>query len=772
MLDSIATRWPEGTVLTNNFYGIPSICFFMNHEEGEHPTVSCIVGHEGARMGCVMGSFGFNITMEDRVFSHLRKKFPHVNSRALTDDHLPVFAPPNPATTTPTWPDVYQLVKDYWTTFDTLAQPLGIFRNDKSKLLLPPAAPDPDPALRLKPVRDGCIVSGIPIGTAEFTANHAMGKVEDTLAKATTLVTLAADHAQMAVRLLGLSCNKALHYYTSVTPPQHITAAIAHFDLGIARVRNACLTTADRSAPMCGATRQGRADTIASLPFNMGGADHTRLTTISPAAFIATLITTYPDPILRPYRHYLLPHAEAAHGLCLEQLGMDPDANPAQLAACDAATKCIPPHPALLVNDDDFIPNLLTDYPKIKPQALITRAIHEHKLRKLRLQTVLDKDDDPDTTPSDLVNILSGSITSRSQLSRVFRSPLYYEHNRIPNPPFIAWLRAYLTLPQLLTNAATTQHHDTTVNCCRLNHPGPPQTLDASGDHAAGCKSAFGPRYKLHTNLAQAFVKAAHSIGLDADREPPTASLLDNQFSPAECAAMFPKNPNRADRERAKLVSEAISNLPHADGAERKACLQNIQDLLRLVPPATQGRRVDACITNDRGDTLWLDVGATHTSVPSSRTPEAKFLIAEVYQDDLRRSEHRPMTPAVLRRVKVKNEHYTPLLIKAQLQLVARRSRQKIGFLAAIVTHTGQFSNGIFSAIEFLSMAALRRAKAAGHRDDGVTPARFTAGFRTALKDRLATAIVTGYGKMLGAAGLPQSVEDVRFLDQGEVVDY
>jgi hypothetical protein len=59
MLDAVQDTCPELTSLFNLFYARDSLCFFM--VEGSLRT---ILGQEGSRMGCVLGSFGFDIVAQ------------------------------------------------------------------------------------------------------------------------------------------------------------------------------------------------------------------------------------------------------------------------------------------------------------------------------------------------------------------------------------------------------------------------------------------------------------------------------------------------------------------------------------------------------------------------------------------------------------------------------------------------------------------------------------------------------------------------------------
>ena len=92
-------------------------------------------------MGCVLGTFSFNLTAYVRVYRTLLVTFADFVQRALTDD-LSQFGKPEGAGSHEQWLALYDHLADYLEAYDRLANPIGLFRHEtKGKLLLPPAAP-------------------------------------------------------------------------------------------------------------------------------------------------------------------------------------------------------------------------------------------------------------------------------------------------------------------------------------------------------------------------------------------------------------------------------------------------------------------------------------------------------------------------------------------------------------------------------------------------------------------------------------------------------
>ena len=82
MLDAIQKRCPALTGLFNQFYGQDAMCFFI--VDGE---VEIIWSTEGSRMGCTMGSFGFDLTVQD-IYEAVDTEFAteDIKLKAATDD--------------------------------------------------------------------------------------------------------------------------------------------------------------------------------------------------------------------------------------------------------------------------------------------------------------------------------------------------------------------------------------------------------------------------------------------------------------------------------------------------------------------------------------------------------------------------------------------------------------------------------------------------------------------------------------------------------------
>ena len=80
MLDAVHKRCYKLTPLVNKFYTRDSLCFFVVDGEAR-----VVLSQEGARMGCVLGSFAFDCVVED-IYEGAQTLVPEAVVRALTDD--------------------------------------------------------------------------------------------------------------------------------------------------------------------------------------------------------------------------------------------------------------------------------------------------------------------------------------------------------------------------------------------------------------------------------------------------------------------------------------------------------------------------------------------------------------------------------------------------------------------------------------------------------------------------------------------------------------
>ena len=204
VLDPVAPGWPEATQLFNKYYGMPSLVFYSYEHEGVR-FLRAILGREGTRMGCPLGSLGFDLAMHHFVYRRLAAdyKTDEVTLRALTDDLVRLWRTPegdDPAE----WKLLYARVAAFKVDYDTLANPIGIFRHPaKSALVLPTHAPPPNlPSLN---VAAGTTISGRPFAyTQEYIDADLTNRLKIATARVDDVLTLAVSEPAIATKMLVL----------------------------------------------------------------------------------------------------------------------------------------------------------------------------------------------------------------------------------------------------------------------------------------------------------------------------------------------------------------------------------------------------------------------------------------------------------------------------------------------------------------------------------------------------------------------------------------
>ena len=213
MLDAVNRKCPALNAVFNMFYGIDSMCFFRMENE-----TKIIWSKQGSRMGCVLGSFGFNITV-DPIYKATARKFTKIVSKALTDDFTNGIPPPENREEMPArWKMCADLLEFIATESKKVA---GLELNfSKCHVLAPKNFPDPPPGILPAGVnleRDGLRLAGTPIGTDEFCKQF-MDKQVASVAK--KMRKLEGMDPQTGYALLRSGIVPTLMFSSQVTPPE------------------------------------------------------------------------------------------------------------------------------------------------------------------------------------------------------------------------------------------------------------------------------------------------------------------------------------------------------------------------------------------------------------------------------------------------------------------------------------------------------------------------------------------------------------------------
>jgi len=157
------------------------------------------------------------------------------------------------------------------------------------------------------------------------------------------------------------------------------------------------------------------------------------------------------------------------------------------------------------------------------------------------------------------------------------------------------FVRYFLSMPPILTvgQPCNSPLADYPVQYCMAHRT---EILDAAVCHAAACASASSARTRKHNKIVRTLV-----VCLVARREPPTSSLLRNEFSPDECRPFSPAN--RQWNTSAPSPS-CVQRLPNSRPQEvtwrgRKPSYNALQNECPVDPSDLKGHEVS-------GEARWM----------------------------------------------------------------------------------------------------------------------------------------------------------------------
>ena len=285
VLDAVQLRCPQLTSLFNLFYTVDGACFYT--VDG---VVELVWSAEGVRMGCPLGSLGFDLALQgplERCAARSRSTVV----RSLTDDcNLAVLLPSDreeaKAVVLELRATLAELEADAKTNLN-LDLNLG-----KCALLLPP-----DHALLpedlvcfdgIKLPARGMRVAGAPLGDDVYCADFVGQKVDAALAKCRALRGI---HPQVGMLLLRKCCVQALNFLSQVVPPSLTAQHFARFDVELAAFVLELLTLPGRPHGLaCAEERLSVFRQRLRLPTRFNGAGLLGVDGVGPAAFVGSVI--------------------------------------------------------------------------------------------------------------------------------------------------------------------------------------------------------------------------------------------------------------------------------------------------------------------------------------------------------------------------------------------------------------------------------------------------------------------------------------------------
>ena len=760
------------------YYGKPSIALYVFHDTDGRPHVRTILCREGTRMGCVLGSLGFDLAVDLFIYRPLTSLFgqEEVTMRALTDDLHRVWEPP-PTNSLADWETTFDRIASFKAEYDKCAGPIGLARHPtKAAIVLPTGAPLPSSLRRSNGIsliiKPGVLIAGRPVGSPEFLACGLNKILDKATSRIQDVLTLAPKEPLLAAKVLAVCANKMLDYHAGIIPLADFDPVIEAFDSAIIKAEFQILTPPNQATYPCSDGRRRRAETLMSLPQRSGGIGLVPLAAKAPAALLRSIIAVADERALHD-RSALAAPAEAAYHRVCQLLKIDAVSPEHPLAPF------LPPDPRFLTSGT-FAASFSSTHTNCKVQKVISAQVMHQARLDLRA-SVSGPSLPDDVTTSDAAHILA--VTTRCTTTRLLSGSSWRKLPSLLPGQFIAWQRFHLNLPQIPVWGDHAQHPGGyACDICRGKHR--PEAhdnqdpthllLDATGDHCCSCPTSFGARYGNHNSLARTLRFAARQAGASATTEPPTASLLGFTYSADQCAVLFPRKVNDITKASSKAIENLLNLLPSIDELGLRNLVTNELDrLTRSAPSDGKGLRVDLRLFDDNpgaSSELWLDCACIHGTTKLERAGLLASLRTEQAADPpappppTARSHTTPTalapTPPVTSAAKTKIDRYAPLLQRG-LQLFALHKLPRLPqFIPCIATHAGELGAGLLSVVEWLCKCYRKNSAPAYSNMMGVSHSVATACFRSRTLDAIAVSMASGWASQLLSVGYPLAFAD------------
>ena len=389
-------------------------------------------------MGCVMGSFGFDLTCQD-IYEAVAKKLPPAIVRAITDD-MNVGIPPQQ-----TLQEQLILCGELYETTRTQAKAIaGLDVNvSKTKLLLPctdnGGTHDLDTLQRpedfptdLQLVVDGIKVAGAPVGTDDFVRQFVTDALLDIERRTHAIRGM---DPQVGLGLLRICVSTAPTFLAQVTPPLLSHTLFSDLDTKIVECALGLLVPAlDRTEPVYSEDRRQRAIQRLQLPIRHRCAGVTSIAQRQPIAYFASVASSLAiDEALGEHIDGLRRFAADAHARVIAVLGQS---SPTTTAVEGIIAR---DDPNILLNPRHFV-DLIMNEPDLRIQRALSHVAHTVATNRLH-QAMQDRAGN-ECGDADLI-----AHCSKDNRSLVFLAPLSDRYNRLSAQDFIPWARTFLQLP-------------------------------------------------------------------------------------------------------------------------------------------------------------------------------------------------------------------------------------------------------------------------------------------------------------------------------------
>jgi hypothetical protein len=731
VLDAVQRRCPQLTALMNLFYTVEGACFFIVDD-----VVETIPSAEGVRMGCPLGSFGFDLALQDVLERCVHSQgAAGVVLRSLTDDcNLALQLPDDPALAHATLVRLHTVLTAFAADAKaTLNLDLNL---DKCSLLLPPrhsVAPACFNGIRV--ATRGFKVAGAPIGDDAFCADFIGRRVTEALAK---IHTLKGIDPQVGMLLLRLCCMPLLNYLAQVTPPSLTAQHFADFDTQVADFVMQLLTLPGRVSAPCAEDRMRAFRRRLRLPLRHNGAGLVGVDSIAAAAFAGSVIaSTYADRVLPLHLGGLARFAQPALSALQARLA------PLGAQASNSLLKL--PSPVLFLDPSRYV-ELDSDENPVVPnmQQKWSRSVHDAALHTLIQEEEALGD-------CDFVH----SQARARPAATILQLPLSNSFFRLTPLEFVSWFRFQFRIPQLARiHNADHRGVEQCIAGCRS------RDIDLHGNHAHSgtCRATLHGRGLRHRLMKFVVSYHAAKAGCIASMvsEASAPELLLNEFSALQCSTMFHSKPPAVFADKVHALRKDMQAAAALPQDQRAGKLTELRSTLQGLISSVQGGhnvRPDGTILHPlTQSTVWFDVAGVHTTCKSHLKNELKLTRD---RRDAGKVGARMMSNRLLEEHRLKLDRYALLAAIAERQCLDGMRPVAPLILPLVATTHGEFCPGVFLLQEWLAEKFRSRLLLEGPLENGEDPDNLTKIFCRDFRASLLVALIKGTVDSLNAAGMP-----------------
>jgi hypothetical protein len=759
MMETVKTHWPDALDFFQKYYFHPSPILYYHYDNQGAQILRVMWSTEGPRQGCPLGSLAFNLTVGHQLYHPFAELYPHLTMVAATDDAYKCRSNTPKTADKNEWKSFLDSVCGEAIVFKDMAFDIGLeVVPRKCIFLVPVYAPFPDKSTHehkgmiLNITKKGISACGSSCGTDEFKADYFAGKVTAAVVRIGGIDKITQNDPQVGAQLLAQCGNVLLDHLTHT----HDAITLNPDDLNRFddKIMDSIYKGANTDVRTVSTNRRKMVEHLCRTPTSRGGKGLTAINVKAAPKLIASFMASLTDPLLQDASFALKGVVVRNHTRICELLctpSIDSSHPLASILPLDPADMIYDPSnpqaDEAFTNTRGVAGAIISNIQRIREAAVKLEA------RPTRY--------DSESRKSDFVHLVT--LSSFSQLSRVFNVNLGDKRNFIPPNCYRAFDNWYMTTPQTSLVPHLNRSHigyDYPVSLSRT--PRGSKVMDASGNFACSSSAANKARYSTHNAGARVFERNARSIGFEVAREPSSFELLGGRINPEQIPKLFPKAPNQATLLLADAVSRIADLISDTTTTARLDLVAQAEDLCNKHAPAPseqKNARADLALTapGRSGKIYIFDISYVHSTGITCLDNQVSHC-CDILDADLQAIEsHEEIpkniapSPKVAKSMLRKTKAYCLLNALMNVQYAAGQASSAAVTVPAIFSHRGEMSPQVFRFIE--TCTAIYKASQKKIRNlDGLTPSQASARYRKRFKDDLFATMAKGWGNQLLAA--------------------